>query len=125
MGLALNDAFSSSILFLPQLSSPNLTENERQLLLEYKTKETTSAAAAAASSGLDLESVAVSSCSKTKAAAAASKSHHADADGYEKPMPKHGDTLWHKFVSIIQENPGQMLRSDPGSSNVANISKLC
>lgn len=34
----------------------------------------------------------------------------ADADGYEKVLPKHGDALFHKFVSVIQENPGQVLR---------------
>ena len=34
----------------------------------------------------------------------------ADADVYEKVLPKHGDALFHKFVSVIQENPGQVLR---------------
>ena len=34
----------------------------------------------------------------------------ADADIYEKVLPKHGDALFHKFVSVIQENPGQVLR---------------
>ena len=33
-----------------------------------------------------------------------------DADVYEKVLPKHGDALFHKFVSVIQENPGQVLR---------------
>lgn len=34
----------------------------------------------------------------------------ADSDIYEKVLPKHGDALFHKFVSVIQENPGQVLR---------------
>ena len=32
------------------------------------------------------------------------------ADVYEKVLPMHGDALFHKFVSVIQENPGQVLR---------------
>ena len=44
------------------------------------------------------------------AAGAARGGGGADADVYEKVLPKHGDALFHKFVSVIQENPGQVLR---------------
>ncbi len=29
---------------------------------------------------------------------------------YEKSVPKHGDVLFHKFVSVLQRNPGQVIR---------------
>ena len=31
-------------------------------------------------------------------------------DQYEKSVPSHGDEYFHKFVSVIGENPGQILR---------------
>ena len=43
------------------------------------------------------------------AAAGAAKSG-GGADVYEKVLPHHGDALGHKFVSVIQDNPGQVLR---------------
>ncbi len=33
-----------------------------------------------------------------------------DKDGYEKVAPRHGDVAFHKFLSVIQKNPGQVLR---------------
>ena len=102
-------------------SNPSLTDHERQLLLEYKAKETAGGAKISVpgleqlpggqeeqhekdgSRNKNKANKAKSLGSKTAAAAQ-------DADGYEKAMPKHGDALWHKFVSVVQENPGQMLR---------------
>ena len=31
-------------------------------------------------------------------------------DGYEKSAPLHGDVWFHKFASVVRENPGQVLR---------------
>jgi hypothetical protein len=31
-------------------------------------------------------------------------------DVYEKTLPKHGDRWFHKFVSVVQKNPGQVIR---------------
>ena len=31
-------------------------------------------------------------------------------DGYERALPSHGDELAHKLISVVQKNPGQVLR---------------
>ena len=36
----------------------------------------------------------------------------AAADVYEKSVPSHGDEYFHKFLSVIGQNPGQILRYD-------------
>ena len=36
----------------------------------------------------------------------------AAVDVYEKSIPSHGDEFFHKFVSVIGQNPGQVLRYD-------------
>ncbi|TRY72459.1 hypothetical protein TCAL_10545 [Tigriopus californicus] len=72
------------------LDSPTLTEHERQLLLEYKAKE--------AASGLKEVS------QRTRSTG------NGDRDGYEKVLPRHGDAYFHKFISVIQQCPGQILR---------------
>jgi hypothetical protein len=66
-----------------------LTEHERQLLLDYKDKEAHEA---------------------KKCTVEGKSSGGGEVDAYEKVLPKHGDALFHKFVSVIQENPGQVLR---------------
>ena len=66
-----------------------LTDHERELLLEYKMKE--------------------SKLSDEKVVAGASGGGK-DADGYEKVLPKHGDAFFHKMKTVIEENPGQVLR---------------
>lgn len=33
-----------------------------------------------------------------------------DEERYEKGVPAHGDVTFHHFVSVIQQNPGQILR---------------
>lgn len=72
------------------LNSPTLTEHERQLLLEYKAKE--------AASGMK------------ETHQRSGSSGCADRDGYEKALPRHGDAYFHKFISVIQQCPGQILR---------------
>lgn len=66
-----------------------LTDHERELLLEYKMKE--------------------SKLSDEKAIGGAVGGGK-DADGYEKVLPKHGDAFFHKMKTVIEENPGQVLR---------------
>jgi hypothetical protein len=63
-----------------------LTDHERQLLQEYSLKE-----------GLPDE--------------AGSKAGSSSTDVYEKALPRHGDRWFHKFVSVVQKNPGQVIRS--------------
>ena len=31
-------------------------------------------------------------------------------DGYERALPSHGDEFAHKLISVVQKNPGQVLR---------------
>jgi len=38
-------------------------------------------------------------------------------DTYEKAIPSHGDEYFHKFISMIQSNPGQVLRYGRESQN--------
>ena len=64
--------------------SKDLSDHERQLLLEYKTKEAVEDEDVPPKGGSD-------AC-------------------YEKVAPKHGDVGFHKFLSVIQKNPGQVLR---------------
>ncbi|KAI9581311.1 programmed cell death protein 2-like [Glossina fuscipes] len=33
-----------------------------------------------------------------------------DQESYEKVLPAHGDVMFHNFLSILQQNPGQILR---------------
>ncbi|XP_066598322.1 programmed cell death protein 2-like [Prorops nasuta] len=39
-----------------------------------------------------------------------SKTVETDIEKYEKGTPLHGDDMFHNFVSVIQQNPGQILR---------------
>ena len=84
-----------------------LTENdqyndhEKQLLLEYKSKET--------------ENEDTFQCAQTETKACHVKSKREAAvrgasDSYEKALPKHGDILLHKMISTINRNPGQVIR---------------
>ena len=75
-----------------------MSEHERQLLLEYKTKE-----------ALEEESSKTpkNRQSQGKVAVPASKPL---TDSYEKVAPRHGDIGFHKFLSVIQKNPGHVLR---------------
>ena len=85
----------------------DLSEHERQLLLEYKTKE-----------ALDSEEESFSSKSSTqknssnggKQGKVAVPSKPPLTDSYEKVVPRHGDMGFHKFLSVIQKNPGHVLR---------------
>ena len=72
----------------------DLSDHERQLLLEYKTKE-----------ALD-ESAEKSAASKKVQTSSAGP----QTDSYEKVKPRHGDIGFHKFLSVIQKNPGHVLR---------------
>ena len=60
-----------------------LSDHERQLIQEYSLKE-----------GLP-EGAGGGSLTK---------------DVYEKAIPKHGDLWFHKFVSVMQHNPGHVIR---------------
>jgi len=73
-------------------SPPPLSEHERQLLLEYKAKEA-------------VEGVTGEAGGK------------AEADTYEQERPSHGDEYFHKLVTVIQNNPGQILRYSRESGN--------
>jgi len=66
--------------------TPKISEHEMSLLMEYKAKEA-------------LDHV-VETSGKNKAG----------GDSYEKTLPSHGDDFFHKFISVIQNNPGQILR---------------
>jgi len=70
--------------------APAAFDHEISLLNEYKAKE---ALEHIAEGGKDR---------KTKTSAA--------SDTYEKSLPSHGDEYFHKMVSVIQNNPGQILR---------------
>lgn len=39
-----------------------------------------------------------------------SQAGSSNTDVYEKAVPKHGDLWFHKFLSVIQKNPGQVVR---------------
>ena len=65
-----------------------LTDHERQLLMEYKAKEAMEAAAGGAGGG----------GGKT------------EGDMYEEAVPCHGDEFLHRIITVMQENPGQILR---------------
>eukprot|EP00092_Neocalanus_flemingeri_P022608 GFUD01024521.1.p1 GENE.GFUD01024521.1~~GFUD01024521.1.p1 ORF type:complete len:440 (-),score=140.18 GFUD01024521.1:448-1767(-) len=67
--------------------TPKMSEHEMSLLMEYKAKEA-------------LDHVVESS----------GKGGNTGGDTYEKTVPSHGDEFFHKFISIIQNNPGQILR---------------
>jgi pre-rRNA-processing protein TSR4 len=68
--------------------TPRISEHEMSLLMEYKAKE-----------ALD-HVVESGKASKTGGG----------GDTYEKTVPSHGDEFFHKFISVIQNNPGQILR---------------
>ena len=68
--------------------TPRISEHERSLLMEYKAKEA-------------LDHV-VDSGKASK--------NGGGGDTYEKTVPSHGDEFFHKFISVIQNNPGQILR---------------
>ena len=76
----------------------DLSDHERQLLLEYKTKE-----------ALD-ESAEKSAASKKGGKQVQTSSAGSQTDSYEKVKPRHGDMGFHKFLSVIQKNPGHVLR---------------
>jgi len=66
--------------------TPKISEHEMSLLMEYKAKEA-------------LDHVVESG-----------KASKTGGDTYEKTIPSHGDEFFHKFISVIQNNPGQILR---------------
>lgn len=70
----------------------DLSDHERQLLLEYKTKEALE----------DSENSSRKNQGKKQA--------QPQSDSYEKVAPRHGDMGFHKFLSVIQKNPGHVLR---------------
>jgi len=45
------------------------------------------------------------------------KGSKAVSDTYEKVVPSHGDEYFHKFITVIQNNPGQVLRYGRESQN--------
>jgi len=67
---------------------PEVTEHEQRLINEYKAREA-------------VENVQ----SKSK-----SSSGGPGTDSYERSVPCHGDEYFHKFLSVIGHNPGQILR---------------
>merc|ERR1711892_45395 len=69
------------------------SEHEMSLLMEYKAKEA-------------IEHV-----------VGAGKGSKTGSDTYEKSVPSHGDEFFHKFISVIQNNPGQILRYGRESQN--------
>ena len=75
-----------------------LSDRERQLLVEYQKQER---------------------ISDEKVNNANDKSVASGDDGYEKVLPKHGDALFHKMLSVIKRNPGQILRWEPPMYNVS------
>ena len=77
-----------------RIDHSDLSEHERQLLIDYKTKESTA--------GDEYED-------HEKGRKKQKNSNDAQ-DGYEKVIPKHGDVGFYKFVSAINENPGHVLR---------------
>lgn len=78
---------------LEKQDSTSLTDHERQLLLEYKAKEA--------------ENMRMEASNPRRGA---SKAEDSSGDGYEKALPKHGDLWVYKFISILQEYPGQLIR---------------
>ena len=79
------DCAMSLFLFSPAFNDQGphvLSDHERRLIQEYSLKE-----------GLPEGA----SGSLTK-------------DVYEKAVPKHGDLWFHKFVSVMQHNPGHVIR---------------
>jgi len=66
-------------------------DHEMRLLNEYKAREA-------------IETVQGDTREKKKSQTA--------ADVYEKSVPSHGDEYFHKFLSVIGQNPGQILRYD-------------
>ena len=69
-------------------SADDLSDHEKKLLLEYKTKEQTE------------QTLEVKGHQKG----------HTGQDCYEKSAPRHGDIGFHKFVQMIRKHPGQVLR---------------
>jgi len=69
--------------------TPKMSEHEMSLLMEYKAKEA-------------LDHVVDSGSKSGKTAGG--------GDTYEKTIPSHGDEFFHKFITVIQNNPGQILR---------------
>lgn len=64
-----------------------LTEHERQLLQEYSLKEKLPEERGPQGGG-----------------------GSSNTDVYEKAMPRHGDLWFHKFLTVMQKNPGQVIR---------------
>lgn len=75
-----------------QSYNADLSDHERQLLLEYKTKE------------------AVDEMDHEETGAKRKGGKNSSSESYEKVAPRHGDVGFHKFLSVIQRNPGQVLR---------------
>ena len=70
----------------------NITDHEMKLINEYKARES-------------INAVQSSGGSSKKS----NKSVSPD-DQYEKSVPSHGDESFHKFLTVIGYNPGQILR---------------
>jgi len=71
-----------------------MTEHVRQLLQEYQRKEEHADPSEAAGGG----DGGGGACGGD------------DVEKYERCIPAHGDSLFHRFVQRIQQNPGQILR---------------
>ena len=81
----------------PIKSKDDLSEHERQLLVDYKSNEQSLEGA-----------VEKKGVGNKKSGGGSSQANN--SDGYEKSAPRHGDIGFHKFVSMIKKNPGQVLR---------------
>ena len=67
----------------------DMSEHERQLLVDYKHKE---------------------SMVEDEKSSKKTKSVPEGQDGYEKVIPRHGDLGFHKFITTINKHPGHILR---------------
>ena len=76
-------------------------EHERQLLSEYKSKESGNE-----DNYQNLKAEGKGAVTKTKRNVVA----HESSDIYEKTLPKHGDIHLYKMISTINKNPGQIIR---------------
>ena len=83
--------FQSYFIAVEEESTSNqsdLSEHERQLLIDYKTKES------------------IAEVEDEKG----NKKVGNGQDGYEKVLPRHGDVGFYKFITTINKYPGHILR---------------
>ncbi|XP_040581742.1 programmed cell death protein 2-like [Lepeophtheirus salmonis] len=94
---------SESFVFLPYFLAVEeeyeleevVSDHERRLLWEFRSKESME----------DEEENKVLLNS-----GACSRGGGGEMDVYEKAVPRHGDIFYHKFLTVLQKNPGQVLR---------------